>query len=107
MFLRFRKKIYGASAVMILILGLPTLVVAGAKIKIDDTKWFSVGAGLRTSFAVTENGAPNGTDSSSGVSLGGMRLYTTAKVHENITVEFNTSLDTNDTTGAGFNNLGA
>ena len=82
MFLRFRKILYGASAVLFLVAGLPTLGLAGAKIKVDDTRWFSVGAGLRTSFAITEDGAPNGDDPSSGVSFNNMRLYTAAKVHE-------------------------
>jgi asparagine N-glycosylation enzyme membrane subunit Stt3 len=30
---------------------------AGATFKIDDTKWVSIGAGLRTSFTATEEGA--------------------------------------------------
>ena len=95
MFLRFRKILCGASAVLFLVAGLPTLGLAGAKIKVDDTRWFSVGMGFRTSFAITEDGADSGDDASTGVSLDGMRLYTAAKVHKNITFEFNTSY-TND-----------
>ena len=72
MFLRFRKILYGASAALILVVGLPTLGLAGAKIKVDDTRWFSVGMGFRTSFAITEDGAPNGWSPSSGVSLDGI-----------------------------------
>ena len=62
MFLRSRNKLYGASALLILILGVPTFASAGAKIKVDDTKWFSVGMGFRSSITVTEDGADNGTD---------------------------------------------
>ena len=81
-----------ASALLLLCVGLPTLAIAGAKIKVDDTRWFSIGLGFRSSFAVTEDGAPNGQDSSSGVIFTNMRLYTAAKVHENVTLEFNTEL---------------
>ena len=81
-----------ASALLLLCVGLPTLAIAGAKIKVDDTRWFSIGLGFRSSFAVTEDGAPNGSDSSSGVSFTNVRLYTAAKVHENVTLEFNTEL---------------
>ena len=90
-----------ASALLLLCVGLPTLAIAGAKIKVDDTRWFSIGLGFRSSFAVTESGAPNGSDSSSGVSFTNIRLYTAAKVHENVTLEFNTerSIGTN-----GFDN---
>jgi hypothetical protein len=90
MFLRFRKKLYGTSALLILILGIPTFASAGAKIKVDDTKWFSVGMGFRSSIAVTEDGADNGTNSSTNFGFDNIRLYTAAKVHENVTVEFNT-----------------
>ncbi len=90
-----------ASALLLLCVGLPTLAIAGAKIKVDDTRWFSIGLGFRSSFAVTEDGAPNGTDPSSGVSFDNIRLYTAAKVHKNVTLEFNTerSIGTN-----GFDN---
>ena len=67
---------------------LPTLAFgfADAKIKLDDTRWFRIGLGLRSSFAIAEEGAPNGTSTSSGTSLENMRLYTIAKVHENISL---------------------
>ena len=89
-----------ASALLLLCVGLPTLAIAGAKIKVDDTRWFSIGLGFRSSFAVTEDGAPNGSDPSSGVSFTHMRLYTAAKVHENVTLEFNTERSNGDRTTA-------
>ena len=88
----YKRGLSIASALLLLCVGLPTLAIAGAKIKIDDTRWFSIGLGFRSSFAVTEDGAPNGQDSSSGVNFTNMRLYTAAKVHENVTLEFNTEL---------------
>ena len=90
MFLRIKKNFYGASALLIIILGLPTFAVAGAKIKIDDTRWFSVGLGLQSSIAVTEDGADDGTSSATNFGFDFIRLYTAAKVHKNITLEFNT-----------------
>ena len=89
-----------ASALLLLCVGLPTLAIAGAKIKVDDTRWFSIGLGFRSSFAVTEDGAPNGQDSSSGVSFTNIRLYTAAKVHENVTLEFNTELSDGNSTAS-------
>ena len=88
----YKRSLSIASALLLLCVGLPTLAIAGAKIKVDDTRWFSIGLGFRSSFAVTEDGAPNGQDSSSGVNFTNMRLYTAAKVHENVTLEFNTEL---------------
>jgi hypothetical protein len=99
MFLRFRKKLYGVTVVMILVLGIPTLAVAGAKIKVDDTKWFSIGMGFRSSITVTEDGADNGTSSSTNFGFDNIRLYTAAKVHENVTVEFNTEHRGGNTAG--------
>ncbi len=90
MILAIKRKLYSVLAVLLLALGLPTLAVAGAKIKIDDTRWFSIGLGFRSSFAVTEDDAPSKTDASSGLTFDNMRLYTAAKVHENVTLEFNT-----------------
>ena len=79
---------------LLLGLALPSLLFAGAKIKVDDTKWFSIGMGFRSSFAITENGAPNGTSDSAGVSFDNIRLYTAAKVHKNVSLEFNTERST-------------
>ena len=92
----YKRSLSIASALLLLCVGLPTLAIAGAKIKVDDTRWFSIGLGFRSSFAVTEDGAPNGQDSSSGVNFTNMRLYTAAKVHENVTLEFNTERSDGD-----------
>jgi len=62
----------------------------------DDKRWFKIGLGLRTSYAVTENGADdNGT--AAGMSLDNMRLYTLAKITKDIVVEFNTELTNGNT----------
>ena len=96
----YKRSLSIASALLLLCVGLPTLAIAGAKIKVDDTRWFSIGMGFRSSFVVTEDGAPNGTDPSSGVSFTNIRLYTAAKVHENVTLEFNTELSDGNSTAS-------
>lgn len=66
---------------------------AGATFKIDDTKWISIGAGLRTSFRATEGGANSG-DWSNDFNLDNIRLYFNAQLHEYIKIEFNTDCQT-------------
>jgi len=65
---------------------------AGATFKIDDTKWISIGAGIRTSFSAVEEGAPSATNSdwSNDIALDNARIYLNGQVHENIKFEFNT-----------------
>ncbi len=62
---------------------------AGATFKIDETKWLSVGAGLRTSFTSAE-GQANGSKWTNDFNLDSMRLYLNAQLHEYIKLEFNT-----------------
>jgi len=64
--------------------------LAGGTIEIDDTRSVSVGAGLRTSFNSVEDAAPSGSDRSNDFVAESMRLYFSAKVHENISLIFNT-----------------
>ena len=66
---------------------------AGAKIDIDDTRWVSVGAGIRTSFTSVEDGSPSGDERSSDFFLESTRLYLNAQLHEFIKLEFNTEID--------------
>lgn len=70
---------------------LPAL--AGATFKIDDTKWVSVGAGLRTSFRAVEDGA-NGGKWTNDFNLDNIRLYLNGQIHQYIKVEFNTDCQT-------------
>ncbi len=66
--------------------------LAGATFKIDDTKWLSIGAGIRSSFSAVEAGAPHATNSawSNDFHLDNARIYLNGQVHENIKFEFNT-----------------
>ncbi len=67
-------------------------VHAGATFKIDDTKWLSVGAGMRTSFSAVEDlaGTPTDPDWSTDFDLNNIRLYVNGKLHKYIGIEFNT-----------------
>lgn len=65
---------------------------AGATFKIDDTKWVSIGAGIRTSFGASEDtaGRPGGEKWSTDFNLNNLRLYMNAQLHKYIKLEFNT-----------------
>ncbi|CAD6878507.1 FmdC precursor [Methylomonas albis] len=68
---------------------------AGATFKIDDTKWVSVGAGLRTSFRAQESGAgANGEKWNNDFNLDNIRLYINGQIHKYLKVEFNTDCQT-------------
>lgn len=73
---------------------------AGGTIKIDDDKWISVGAGLRTDFSSVQNSAPNGTDSSKRFTLDSMRLYTNGQIQKYVKFTFNTEVDSGNKSAA-------
>ncbi len=80
-----------AIGVMFIAIVVNAPVVHGAgKIEIDDTKWISVGLGLKTSFLTQENAAPNGSHWSNNFQLDNLRLYVNGQIHQYIKVEFNT-----------------
>lgn len=63
---------------------------AAAKVEIDETRWVSIGAGMRTTFTSVEDSAPSGSDRSSDFAIQNMRLYVGGQAHENIKFTFNT-----------------
>ncbi|NOY73564.1 MAG: hypothetical protein GXP14_14560 [Gammaproteobacteria bacterium] len=69
---------------------------AGGKINIDDTKWVSAGAGMRTSLISAEDAAPSGSDRSTDFQVESVRLYINGQIHENVSFEFNTEASTNN-----------
>ncbi|OGW61080.1 MAG: hypothetical protein A2638_02810 [Nitrospirae bacterium RIFCSPHIGHO2_01_FULL_66_17] len=71
----------------------PATSHAGGTIKIDDSHSVSVGMGVRSSFNMVENGAPNGTDWSNDFVLNSVRLYLGGQLHNLVTFEFNTDYD--------------
>ena len=63
---------------------------AGFKMEIDDTKWISLGAGLRTSYRTTQDSAPSGSSWSHDFNLDNVRIYINGQIHEKIKFEVNT-----------------
>jgi hypothetical protein len=76
-------------------LGCTDLVQAAATFKIDDTKWLSIGAGLRTSFsAIDDSAGRDGGKWSMDFELNNIRLYLNGQLHKYLKIEFNTECET-------------
>ncbi len=67
-----------------------TPVWAGGKIKIDNVRWISFGAGIRTSISSISNAAPNGTSRANTSNLENMRLYISGQVSKDFKLYFGT-----------------
>lgn len=65
------------------------------KIHFDETRWISLGGGLRTSANFIENAAPNG-DFSKDFKVDDARLYVNAQLFEGIQIELNTEISSDD-----------
>ncbi|NOS87924.1 MAG: hypothetical protein HOP34_05175 [Methylococcaceae bacterium] len=88
-------QLLSAIGIASLSIGFAPTAQAGATFKIDDTKWVSVGAGLRTSFQSAESAAGvSGNKWSNDFALDNIRLYLNGQVHKYIKVEFNTDCQT-------------
>ncbi|HCT98692.1 MAG TPA: hypothetical protein DF614_01025 [Methylococcaceae bacterium] len=83
-------KLGTAATLSTFMLGYMPSALAGATFKIDDTKWVSVGAGLRTDFRAQEEAAPNGKTWNNDFNLSSVRLYVNGQIHKYLKVEFNT-----------------
>ncbi len=79
---------------------------AGGKITIDDTKWISVGMGIRGNFVAAQNAAPAGNDYSTGFGIPNARIYLNGQIHKYVKFEFNTECF-NCSFGRGGGNAGA
>lgn len=75
-----------------LTLGLLTATAAdaGGTIKFGEDKSVTIGAKLRTSFNIVENGAPNSTDYSKDFALNSIRLSLSGQVMKGVNLVFNT-----------------
>jgi hypothetical protein len=85
---------------------LATQTQAAGTIQIDDTRFVSIGGGLRAGYASGEDGAPNGDDSSNSFSLQSARLYVSGAASEKVKFTFNTEckgcvFGSNDSAGSG------
>ena len=89
----FNKRLLCTAIVSVLAMGHMANSHAGATFKIDDTKWVSVGLGLRSSFTATESAAAN-KDWSNNFALDNARLYFAGQLHKYLKVEFNTDAQT-------------
>ncbi len=86
-----KKNIIGTSLLMGSLLAAgSTPVLAGGKIVIDDTRWISVGAGIRTSIASVSDAAPDGSSSASNFNLENMRLYISGQATKDFKFYFGT-----------------
>lgn len=83
------KRLGAALLAVELVLG-ASQVYAGGKIAIDDTKWVSLGAGGRFSFAATEDSSPGGDDWSKDFNVDNTRVYIAGQVHKYLKIEVNT-----------------
>ena len=89
------KRLLPAMAMLTLAAGHAPTTQAGVTFKIDDTKWVSIGAGLRTSFQAAESGAgATGNKWSNDFNLDNIRLYVNGQIHKYLKVEFNTDCQT-------------
>jgi hypothetical protein len=70
---------------------------ASVTIPIGDNSSFSIGAGLRSSFSATQNGAPNGTSEGDDFSLENVRVYMNGTITKMFKVTFDTERDSNGT----------
>lgn len=90
-------------SVAVSVLTLSTLsapVLAGPTLKIDETKWISIGGGLRSSFISEDRAAPNGSDRSLDFAVDSVRLYLNGQVHKDIKLTFNTEKDSANNSAA-------
>jgi hypothetical protein len=88
-------RLLSSVALGVISLGQMSDALAGATFKIDDTKWVSVGAGLRTSFRAQEGAAGGDGDKwNNDFNLDNIRLYLSGQIHKYLKVEFNTDCQT-------------
>lgn len=87
---RYSGRLLSTAVVTALAGGYVSNSYAGATFKIDDTKWVSVGAGLRTSFTAKDGGTPDGKDWNNDFNLNNVRLYVNGQIHKYLKIEFNT-----------------
>jgi len=82
---------FSAGALFLVCLYAAPAVHAGATFKIDDTRWLSIGAGLKTSFAAVDDQAGvDGDKWDTDFFVNSIRLYLNGQLHEYIKLTFNT-----------------
>lgn len=76
-----------------LALAMASAANGAGRIDIDETRWVSVGAGIRAGFSSTDGGAPSGSEDSSDFNVQNLRLYVSGQAHENVRFVFNTECE--------------
>lgn len=88
-----------------MILILPVIGHAAVKISLDDTRWVSVGAGLRASVNFVEDAAPSGDHFSTDFTLNNARLYVNGQIFKGILATLTTEFDEDEETVRLFNGI--
>lgn len=89
------KRLLSVISLLTLAAGYAPASQAGATFKIDDTKWISLGLGLRSSFQSVEGAAGvNGNKWSNDFNLDNARIYINGQINKYLKVEFNTDCQT-------------
>jgi len=91
---RIRRKFIVAIATMTLVAGmastLPCAYAAGKISSDDETKWISIGMGVRTEFLAQEHASANGGSYSNNFGVNNARIYVNGQIHQYLKFEFNT-----------------
>jgi hypothetical protein len=83
------RKQFGSVLALSMLAMTPT-VDAAKKLEIDETKWISIGGGMRSSFTSMEDAAPSGSDRNNDFNLDSARIYLNGQITETIKFELNT-----------------
>lgn len=90
---QIKKNLLHTGVAVALVAGMATTLpsaYAGGKITIDDTKWISIGMGIRGNYSAVQSQSPNGKDYSSGFAINNARIYINGQIHKYIKFTFNT-----------------
>ncbi|MGQ0695080.1 MAG: hypothetical protein ACT4OL_05825 [Nitrospiraceae bacterium] len=90
---KIRQALLAAGAIVALVAGLASTVpsaYAGGTIKADETKWISIGMGIRTSFRAQENSSIDGSTYNNVFTIDNSRIYINGQIHKYIKFTFNT-----------------
>ncbi|GAA5213398.1 hypothetical protein ACFSJ3_03710 [Corallincola platygyrae] len=84
------KHVSKLATATLLALGLVPTTYAGAKLDITEDSYISLGAGMRTTAAITEDGAPSGDSNSTDFNVDNIRLYLSGQLMPAVKFTFNT-----------------
>tara|TARA_B100000686_G_scaffold281110_1_gene302627 strand:- start:12827 stop:14131 length:1305 start_codon:yes stop_codon:yes gene_type:complete len=90
---QIKRNLLHTGVAVALVAGMATTLpsaYAGGKITIDDTKWISLGIGIRGGFAAAQDASADGSDYSSGFGINNARIYIDGQIHKYVKFTFNT-----------------